>query len=394
MHPSDFTEQSPGRLVEIDSGKHAFLPAPLPPDLSWDLALVNSLSTADRALGRLAGMGTGELRGINPHLLIRPFTRREAVLSSQIEGTYASMSELVLFEELETTERQAPDVREVFNYVRALEFGLQAIQERSLGVSLLREIHQLLMKDVRGGDRTPGSFRSIQVFLGKSRDIANARYVPPPALEVAPAMRDLESYLQTPGALPPLIRVALVHYQFETIHPFQDGNGRIGRLLITLMLCAEKLLPLPLLYLSAYFEKNRQAYYDRLRDVSLRGDWTGWITFFLEGVREQATDAVDRVGRLMELRSEYRKRFQTARSSSLLLKLIDELFNSPAITAKRAESVLGVTRRSAQETIEKLIADEILREVTGQRRNRVYLAPGIIDATDQPLTSPSEVAPQ
>ncbi|HVX85077.1 MAG TPA: Fic family protein [Phycisphaerae bacterium] len=375
----------PGELVRNLDGHYAFIPGPLPPKLLWDEPTVNALSAADHALGRLAGVATGDFGGINPDLLIRPFSQREAVLSSRIEGTRANISDLVLFEESDETEKSAPDVREVHNYLRTLEFGLDSLRHRALSLSLLREMHRLLMQTVRGGDSTPGAFRTIQVFLGKSQHIDDARYVPPPPLEVPSAMQSLEQFIQSPPPIPPLVRLALLHYQFEAIHPFQDGNGRIGRLLMTLLLCREKLLPLPMLYLSAYFEKHRQSYYDKLLAISLRGAWNDWIVFFLQGVATESTDAVSRAAHLMQIRAKYYSRVQSARSSALLPKLIDQLFLNPAITTKRAGQALRITPASAQSLIDKLIKAKILREVTGRKRNRIYVAHGIVHAMDDPL---------
>ena len=316
--------------------------------------------------------------GVNPHLLMRPFVHREAVLSSQIEGTHATLSDLFLFEQAEAIEKQVPDVREVANYVRALEYGVERLKVHPLGLGLIRELHQVLMTGVRGGERTAGAFRQIRVFIGATHRIEEARYVPPPPLLVQPAMEALERYLQAPSDLAPLVRLAIVHYQFEAIHPFEDGNGRFGRLLITLMLCAERLLPMPMLYLSAFFERHRPEYYRRLLEVSQRGAWGEWIGFFLRGVETEAKDAVDRAAKLMELRREYHARLQTARAPALALKLVDALFSNPAMTMRGVSEVLGITPAAAQKHIDRLLGMGLLSEVTGQRRNRVYLARGIV----------------
>jgi Fic family protein len=393
MEASDFTEHKPGELIRILEGAWSFLPAPLPPPFSWTSELVGTLSAADRAIGRLAGVGAGHLGGINPHLLIRPFLRREAVLSSRIEGTQATLSDLLLFEQVETAEQDAPDVREVSNYVRALEYGLESLHNRPLGLPVIRELHHLLMTGVRGGDKTPGAFRDVQVFIGASARIEDARFVPPPPFHVQTAMEDLERYLQSPGDLPPLVRIALVHYQFEAVHPFQDGNGRIGRLLVSLMLCADRLLPLPLLYLSAFFERRRDEYYRRLLEVSTRGAWADWVAFFLRGVASEATDAVARAERLIALRAEYSARLQTARSSALTLKLVDSLFGDPAVTMPGAARLLQVTARSAQAAIDRLVRQGILREVTGRRRNRVWIAADVLNTLEAQERPPAEGPP-
>jgi len=392
MEPADFSRDIHGRLVHSPRGYLAFVPSPLPPLLASSWELTNALSAADRALSELAGMG----RILpNPHLLIRPYLRREAVLSSRIEGTLASLSDLFFFEASEKTERQAPDVREVANYVRALEYGLKRLGELPLSLRLIREIHEQLMGDVRGGgmDRTPGEFRRSQNWIGPPGCVlANAIFVPPPIEEMDQALGDLEKYLHAPSDLPPLVRLALIHYQFEAIHPLLDGNGRIGRLLISLLLQTEALLPHPLLYLSAYFEHHRSEYYRRLLRVSQANEWSEWIVFFLRGIAEQAQDAEKRSGLLLGQWHAYRRELQSPRSSALLLRLVDELFSYPVITVASAAELLHITPTAAQSNINHLVAQGILREVTGWRRNRIYVASEImhiitIDRIEPPTSS-------
>lgn len=380
MQVEEFQENKPGELVRNLDGALTFIPHPLPPRLIWTDDLVSIQSAADRALARLSGIG--DFGGVNPHLLIRPFVRREAVLSSQIEGTQANLSDLLLFEQAEAVEERTPDVREVLNYVHALEAGLESMKTRPLGCSLIRDLHQHLMTDVRGSETTPGAFRTQQVFIGRSKQIGEARFVPPPPHEVGPSMQALEEFLQAPGKLPPLVRAALVHYQFEAIHPFHDGNGRVGRLLISLMLCGEGLLRLPLLYLSAYFERNRQDYYDRLLDISRRAAWLEWLEFFLRGVAHEATDAVERVQVLMELRTRYHFAVQQEKAPASAIRLIDELFQSPVITIKRAGEVLRLTPAATKTQIDRLVSSRILEEVTGGKRNMVFVARGIFDVVN------------
>jgi Fic family protein len=290
----------------------------------------------------------------------------------------------LLFEELPNIEDRVPDVREVANYVRALEFGLESLRHRPLKLGMIRELHHVLMTGVRGGDKTPGALRNIQVFIGPTMNMADARFVPPPPLHVPTALEALENFIETPSTLPPLIRIALVHYQFEAIHPFQDGNGRIGRLLITLMLAADRLLPQPMFYLSAYFEKRRADYYRHLLEVSQKGAWTEWLSFFLKGVTDQANDSLYRVTRLLQLRHKYRAKLLHARSSLLTLKLIDELFSNPVITAARASTALDVSATSAKSHIDRLVNAKILKETTGQKRGRVYIAVGVVRSLDTP----------
>jgi Fic family protein len=324
----------------------------------------------------------------NPHLLIAPFVRREAVLSSRIEGTRASLSDLFAFEASGVADPRTSDVREVANYVDALGYGLKRLAELPISLRLVREMHARLMSGVfgvRGEHLTPGEFRRSQNWIGPPGcSLANATYVPPPEVEMREALDNLEKYLHTasPLPLPPLVRMALVHYQFEAIHPFLDGNGRIGRLLITLLLCAEGLLPQPLLYLSAYFERHRPDYYRLLLAVSQEGSWTEWVSFFLDGVAQQSQDAIKRSSRLLDLWHTYRDRLQSERSSPLALRMVDELFSYPVVTLASATRLLGVTPRAAQNNIDKLVAEGILQETTGRQRNRVYAASRIIEIVE------------
>jgi Fic family protein len=353
----------------------AFVPPPLPPDLDLDLELIGALSAADRAVGELGGVGGGLPE---PQILIRPFLRREAVLSSKIEGTEATLTDLVLFEaDAPTPDRS--DVREVFNYVKALEDATAPGRALPLSLRLIRGMHRTLMTGVRGGYATPGEFRRSQNWIGAPGCVLNdATYVPPPVDEMLGCLDALERYLYEPSGIPPLLRVALVHYQFEAIHPFLDGNGRVGRLLVSLLLIEWGLLPKPLLYLSAYFEANRSEYYDRLLAVSTAGDWHGWLGFFLAGVASQSVDVIDRTKRLQALREEYHARLHVTRASALLLKLVDHLFAQPAIRIAMAEEVLGVTFRAASLNVQKLVDAGILKEITGRARNRVFVAHEIL----------------
>jgi len=381
VKPEDFNANAAGRVVRSRLGYWAFLPDPLEPALSLDIPLVGVLSRADRALSKLAGIA----RTLpNPHLLIRPFMRREAVLSSRIEGTQASLSDLFFFETAHPVEPVVPDVREVANYVGALEYGIARLSDLPLSLRLIREMHKHLMQGVRGGTQTPGEFRRTQNWIGPPGcTLMDATYVPPPVDEMIEALGLFEKYLHNESQLPPLIRVALIHYHFEAIHPFLDGNGRIGRLLIALLLCSGGLLPQPMLYLSAYFERHRAQYYHLLLGVSQRGEWIEWIRFFLEGIEVQSLDAITRSDHLLTLWSAYRTRMQEARASGLLLGLVDQLFSYPAITTKKAAELLEVTQRSAQLNINKLVDAGILVEATGQKRNRVYVAQEIISTIER-----------
>ena len=376
MDPADFTDDAPGELVKTVEGIWAFVPAPLPPRFDISPATISRLSAADFALGQLRGIGQ---MLPNAQLLIAPFLRREAILSSRIEGTIASLDQLILFEVESSGEPQNSDVGEVANYVLAMEYGLKRLEELPVSLRLIRELHEKLLTGVRGQDRRPGEFRQTQNAIGQQgRPVEEARYIPPPVVQMNQALSDFELFLHEPTELPILIQLALVHYQFEAIHPFLDGNGRIGRLLLSLLLCEKGYLTQPILYLSGFLEKHRDQYIDSLLRVSQNGDWIGWVNFFLEGVAEQSKDAVERSRLLLDLRQQYRERAQTARASALPLQLLDELFQIPGLTISMAQGLLGVTYVSAQRSVERLVGLGILEEVTGRQRNRVYLAPEIL----------------
>ena len=379
MRASDFKSSKPGDLIRNLNGDLCFVPHPLPGRIHWTGELMTALSAADRAVGRLAGIGQ---RLPNPALLVRSFLRREAELSSRIEGTQAGLKDMALFDQTQSAEQRAPDVREVDNNFRALEWGLSQVRHRPLSLGLLRQMHQILMRGVRGEEKTPGQFRTVQAHIGRSADIADARFVPAPPHAIAPAMEELERYIRADETLPPLVRVAMIHYQFEAIHPFADGNGRIGRVLILLLLCAQKVLPVPLLNPSAFLERRREEYYARLLAVSQRGDWNAWIMFFAHGLAAEASDAMRRAEELDRLRTDYQGRVRTARASALLPKLVDQLFVNPAITTGRAVELLGVRFTSAQKAVDRLVREGIVKELTGQKRNRIYLASEIIDVTE------------
>jgi len=382
MQPTDFTNRKSGRLIKHQRGYWAFVPNPLPPEIELSWKLAGEISTADRGLSELAGVA----RTLpNPHLLIRPFLSREAVLSSRIEGTQASLSDLFFFEAAKVPPTPESDVREVRNYVGALERGLKSLDKLPISTRLLREMHQELMSGVRGEHLTPGETRTSQNWIGPSGCTLNdAKFVPPPPEEMQDTLSDLEKFIHAPSPLPLVVRLALVHYQFEAIHPFLDGNGRIGRLLIVLLLCNEKVLPQPMLYLSAYFERNRKEYYRLLFEVSRDGSWQEWISFFLRGLAEQSRDAISRSDQLLKLWRDYRQSVQTSRSSALLLTLIDELFDRPYLTFSRAKTLLGVTFRSAQLNVLKLVNAGILEEVPGRNYGRIFIARKIVSILEVP----------
>jgi len=368
------------RLVRGFEGHDTCVPKNLPPTVSFDGPLISALSTADRALGQLAGIA----RTLpNPRLLIRSFISREAVLSSRIEGTKTTLSDLFLFEITPSLEETVPDVREVANYVRALDHGRERLRQIPLSLNLIRELHGILLESVRGSDRHPGRFRRCQNWIGTSRHIEDAIYVPPPHERLSELLKAFERFVNTPNEVPLLVRLAMIHYQFEAIHPFEDGNGRVGRLLISLLLESERAIPHPVLYLSAYFERHRTEYYEHLLDVSRQGAWSEWFQFFLRGVADQSIDAVERARQLFTLRDRWAAMCQTARTSALLLKLLDGLFHNPFTNLARATAWLEVQPQSAQNNINQLIKHGILEEITGQRRNRIYAAREILRILEQ-----------
>lgn len=389
MNPERFRNSPAGRLLKVGQGESAywaFMPQPLPPPLTWQAELVRRLSDADRALGELAGLGRTMP---NPHLLIAPFIRREAVLSSRIEGTQADLADLYAYEAGQLplfTEVKPPppeaDVKEVGNYVRAMEFGLKRLDTLPVSLSLLRELHERLMEGVRGEHATPGEFRRSQNWIGRPGcTIQEAEFVPPPVPEMPEALDSFEKYLYATNSFPPLIRLAFIHYQFEAIHPFLDGNGRIGRLLTSLLLVSWDLLPLPLLYLSAFFEAHRQTYYDLLLAVSEKGAWSEWVGFFLEGVAEQARDAGARSKRLQDLQGDWRERLALNRSPGLLFRLADSLFETPILTIPQAQSLLGVAYNTAKVNIDKLVAAGILSQKGKSPYDKIFYAPEIWEIT-------------
>ena len=369
-----------GRKVRQPGGYGAFVPDPLPPVIEWNPALVGALSDADREIGRLAGAG----RGLpNPHLLIRPFVRREAVLSSRIEGTQATLGELLAAEAGAAVERSPADLREVANYVAALEYGVKRLRTLPLSLRLVRELHAHLMKGVRGDYATPGEFRRSQNWIGPAGcTLVNATYVPPPAGTLVKTLGTWEKFLHD-HALPPLVQVALAHSQFEAIHPFLDGNGRVGRLLITLFLIERGILPAPVLYLSAFFEATRQEYYANLLGVTQRGDWGTWLEYFLNGVARQSEDAVSRAERINGLLARWRSAVAGMPSKGPA-RLIEVLAENPFCTIKRAAERLGVAYTTAQRAVEKLESASIVTRATDAKRDRVYCAKAILDVLEEP----------
>jgi len=376
------TERRPsGRRIRCAGGYKAFVPNPLPPRLDWTAQLANALSAADRAIGRLAGEGR---RLPNPHLLIRPFVKREAVLSSRIEGTQATLGELLAAEAGAAVERSPADMREVANYVTALEHGVARLGKLPLSLRLIRELHAQLMKGVRGETADPGHFRRSQNWIGRpGATLATATYVPPPPDRLMECLGPWEQFLHD-TSLPPLIQIGMAHSQFEAIHPFLDGNGRVGRLLITLFLVEREILPAPLLYLSAFFEATRAEYYDRLLGVTERGEWEAWLQYFLTGVARQAEDAVSRAQRIDALLTSWRVKVARI-ASKPVADLIDLLAENPFCTATGIAKRLGIAFTTAQRAIDRLESAGVVIRVSAAKRNRVYCAQAILDILEEPV---------
>ncbi|MDQ6894203.1 MAG: Fic family protein [Acidobacteriota bacterium] len=369
-----------GRFMRCAGGYTAFVPAVLPPRVNWTPRLVQALSDADRAIGRLAGEG-GSLP--NPHVLLRPFVRREAVLSSKIEGTQATLGELLAAEAGAAVERSPADLIEVANYVVALEHGIRRLDALPLSLRLIRELHEKLMTGVRGNEATPGEFRRSQSWIGRpGSTLANATYVPPPPSEMNESLGRFETFLHN-RSLPPLVQAAMAHAHFEAIHPFLDGNGRVGRLLITLFLIERRVLPTPLLYLSAFFEATRSEYYDRLLRVNTKSEWPEWLEYFFVGVARQSEDALDRVTRINGLLADWRRKASNAggKTASALVELLGE---NPFWTVKRAAARLDVAYTTAERAIEKLQSNGIVERTSDAKRDRVYRATKLLRILEEP----------
>ena len=372
-----------GHLVPTVNGQRAYVPDPLPRNVELSSQVIYRLDEASRAVATLAGAGETVP---NPHLLIRPFMRREAVLSSRIEGTQASISDLLLYEASGRRSARG-DVAEVANYVRALEDGIRLLEELPISVRLVNQVHSVLMRGVRGADRRPGELRTSQVWIGsEGTPIEEARYIPPPANLIGDLLADWEQFINDRAEVPPLVKCALMHYQFEAIHPYLDGNGRIGRLLVVLFLCASGVLPTPLLYLSAYFERDREEYYKQLLQVSMTGDWEPWLVYFLEGVAEQARDSLIRTRRVRSVVDRHRRLLQDRRESGNALRLLDELSASPFMNAPAAAYLLGVTNAGARGILGRLVEAGILEESPGSWP-RLYVARELLDAIEAPIAT-------
>lgn len=381
MDPTNFVAREWGRAVSTGGSAPywTFIPEPLPRELALDAETVMLLSDADAALGRLAG--SGPLLP-DPHLLVNAYVKQEAVSSSRIEGTQASVTEV--FDAAVTGETKRDDIREVLNYVNALEHGVSRLDGGlPISLRLIREMYEVLMKGVRGQDRTPGELRRSQNWISSPDNRpATARFVPPPVDEMTEALGDWERYLHDESPrLPVLVRAALLHYQFETIHPFLDGNGRLGRLFMILYLKDQGRLPAPLLYLSSYFDDRKSEYYDRLQLVRERGEIAAWLRFFLHGVAAQANDAVDRAEQLSDLRETYRIKLRGSRSRAQ--DVADLLFASPVLTVRYVQEQLELSQPGATNLLRLLASKGVVREVgVGPGTRHRWFADGILDVLD------------
>ena len=362
-----------GQFVKQVEGYRAFLPAPLPPvpSLIYDADLIRLLSEADQRLARLDGV-TSTLP--NPDLFVAMYVRQEAVLSSQIEGTQSTLEDVLQFEIDPQGDELPRDVGEVVNYVAAMNYGLKRLPTLPLSLRLIREIHGVLLEGTRGGEKTPGEFRKSQNWIGPAGcNLATASFVPPPVAVMSDALANLEKFFHD-TTLPVLLQCGLAHAQFETIHPFLDGNGRVGRLLITFLLCSRGVLQRPLLYLSYFLKQNRLEYYDRLTAIRQNGDWEGWLKFLLRGVAEVSQEATATARRILAMREEHLRliRDNEKISSTYGLHLIDHLYQQPIATVRLVENWLASSYATASKVVNQFVDLGLLREMTGFDRNRRF----------------------
>jgi Fic family protein len=362
-----------GVFIKQPMGYKAFIPHPLPPDppIVIDLEVMTLLSKADRCLGRLDGV-TEILP--DPDLFVAMYVKKEALLSSQIEGTQASLIDVLDIPEPANAEK-IKNVEEVVNYIKAMNYGLERLKELPLSLRLFREIHEILLQGVRGSERSPGEFRKSQNWIGPAGcSLSTATFVPPPPHEMIQALGELEIYFHSDEKIPPLIKIGLIHAQFETIHPFLDGNGRMGRLLITFWLCQQKILNKPLLYLSYFFKMNRTEYYERLMNIRLNGDWEGWIKFFLRGISEVSVEASETAKKILALKEAHSSLINGGdlRNAANGLKLLEKLYEQPIVTARMTEEYLEVSYPTANALLNELCTLGILTTDEKKQRNKKY----------------------
>lgn len=384
-----------GAYVQQLTGYRAFIPRPLPPNpaLHIDAEMLELLSKADLALGRLDGVS--EILP-NADLFVAMYVNKEAVLSSQIEGTQASLIDVLAFEAAAVQPENPQDIEEVVNYVAALNYGLDRLQTLPLSLRLIREIHERLLAGVRGAERHPGEFRTSQNWIGHAGcTIETARFVPPPPTDMRQALADLEQFLHAREPLPALLKIGMIHAQFETIHPFLDGNGRIGRLLISFYLCQQKILRKPLLYLSHFFKLNKSDYYEYLQAVRDEGAWEEWIKFFLRGVASVAFEATTTARDVVNLRERHRDLISRAfpRGAGPALQLLEHLFERPITTVRLASDYLSQTYAAANALVRRLVELGILNEITQRERNRQFAYTDYLRLfTDEDLPDSDEVS--
>ena len=363
-----------GYYVQQPSGYRAFIPNNLPPDppIKVDQEMWYLLSQADRAVGRLDG-STETLP--NPDLFVFMYVRKEAVLSSQIEGTQASLLDVIEYEAKALRLGKSDDVEEVINYVAAMNHGLDRLKELPVSLRLIREIHGKLLQGVRGSERSPGEFRRTQNWIGSGGgSISEASFVPPPPNELIKSLGDLEKFIHSKSPMPILQKVGLTHAQFETIHPFLDGNGRVGRLLITFLLCEQGVLTRPLLYLSHYFKRHRTKYYDLLQAIRDTGDWESWLKFFLRGVFEVSQEATATAREIVTLRERHRQMITgvLGASTAKALALLENLYWNPIVSVHHVTDVTQLAYANANRLVEKMVDMNILQEITGRKRDRRF----------------------
>ncbi len=380
----EFTNRA-GYFMNNSTGYKSFVPKKLPPDppIQFDFEMQTLLSNADRKLGRLDGI-TQILP--NPELFVAMYVQKEAVLSSQIEGTQASFVDVLSAEYNQSDEQRQGDITEVVNYVNAMNWGLAELPNFPLSLRLIRRIHEKLLQHTRGSERNPGEFRTSQNWIGPAGcKLSNATFVPPAVPDMEAALGDLEKYMHQEDEMPALIKIAMIHAQFETIHPFLDGNGRMGRLLITFWLCQQEILTKPLLYLSYYFKKNRTEYYDRLMDVRKKGDWENWIKFFLKGVAEVSEEATTSARAILKLKEDFTNvLYEEEGNNSYYHKLLDVLFEKPFIKRHDVEEMLGVSNPTAGNIIDRFCELGILEDLEPQKsRNKLYAFSTYLDILDE-----------
>ncbi len=381
INMSSPTHRAGRKILQPSKGYRAFLPAPLPPvpEIRIDADMQVLLSQADRALGRL----DGSIQTLpHPDLFVLMYVRKEAVLSSQIEGTQSSLQDVLAAEAKILSPNRPQDVGEVVRYVAAMNHGLSRLKKLPISVRLIREIHEKLMSDVRGSHLTPGEVRTSQNWIGPAGCMLNeATFVPPPPHEVSNCLSDLEKFIRADSTLPLLVKIGLAHAQFETIHPFLDGNGRIGRLLITFLLCEREVLQKPVLYLSHYFKKYRNEYYDQLQSIRDYGTWEEWLMFFLRGVIEVSKQATETARKILDLRESHRQAVteNLSRTAANGYRVLEHLYEHPIISVNEAQELIGTSYPAANDLIAHLTNLGILNEFTGRSRNRRFQYRAYID---------------